>query len=274
MRGRRELLAVWRVVAETIRGTGDNGDRPGRALNSPLVGREKERAQFEATVAQTLAGEGGVLFVLGEAGLGKSRLTTEVRSSSPPGVVWLEGRSLSFGKDLSYLPFREILQQAAGTSAHDTDVERLEKLALLVERHFGDDREVALSVLATILSIALPEELEEQVRFLDGDALGRQVVRSMHLLFRRLAEERPLILVLEDAHWLDPSSHAFLEDVFPLTREVPLRVCLAGRPEPDSPTATLMRAGQRVLRRPGRGDLSRSFGRRRDPGTGQQSSRG
>jgi predicted ATPase len=239
VRGRGEPLAVWRVVAEAITGTGDHGGRPGRALSSPLVGREKERGQFQATVARTLGEEGGVLFVLGEAGLGKSRLTTEVRRSSPPGVVWLEGRSLSFGKDLSYLPFREILQQAAGTSADDTDQERLQKLALLVERLFGDDAEVVLPVLATLLSLPMPEELEERVRYLDGEALGRQVVRSLRLLFRRLAKERPLVLVLEDAHWLDPSSLVFLEDLLPLTREVPLRVCLAGRPEADSATAAL-----------------------------------
>jgi class 3 adenylate cyclase/tetratricopeptide (TPR) repeat protein len=239
VRGRGESLAVWRVVRERGTATEERGGPPGRALDSPLVGREKERAQFEGTVARTLAGEGGVLFVLGEAGLGKSRLTTEVRRSSPTGVVWLEGRSLSFGKDLSYLPFREILQRAAGTSADDADQERLVKLALLVERLFGDDAEVVLSVLATLLSLPMSDELEERVRYLEGEAMGRQIARSMRLLLRRLAEERPLVLVLEDAHWLDPSSLAFLRELLPLTREVPLRVCLAGRPEADSPTAAL-----------------------------------
>ena len=191
VRGRGESLAVWRVRGERGTGRGDRGGRPGRALDSPLVGRETERKRFQATVARTLAGEGGVLFVLGEAGLGKSRLTTEVRRSSPPGVVWLEGRSLSYGKDLSYLPFREIVRQAAGMDVDDTDQERLQKLARLVGRLFGDDAEVVLAVLATLLSLPMPEELDERVRYFEGEAVGRQIVRSLRLLFRRLAGGAP-----------------------------------------------------------------------------------
>ena len=244
LRGRNEPLAVWRVIGEATTGAADPGTSSGRLIGSPLVGRDEERDRFLAALARTHAGEGGVLFVLGEAGLGKSRLAAEVRRVCPAGLLWLEGRSQSFGMDLSYLPFREILRQTAGIDDGDPDEGRLEKLARLVERLQGGENPWALPSLGVLLGLSLPEELAQRVASLDGETMGRQVVRSLLHLLRRLAEEQALVLLLEDIQWLDPSSLAFLEDLLPLAREIPLLVVLVGRPDTDSLTAALHATAQ------------------------------
>jgi hypothetical protein len=125
-------LRAHRITAERAAAA----ERPGagRGVGSPLVGRDGEKQTFAAALDRTLQGEGGILTVVGDAGLGKSRLTAEVRRLAPPGLNWLEGRTVSFGRQLSYWPFLELVQGAAGIDADDSEQERSAKLAALVAK--------------------------------------------------------------------------------------------------------------------------------------------
>ncbi len=239
IRGRAEAVTVYRVLG-ALRRQGPHATRPGRWVGSPLVGREREKEAFVAAVDRVSSREqGGILAVVGDAGLGKSRLTAEVRRLAGPELTWLEGRTLSFGRAISYWPFLELVQAAAGIDSDDEEAERSEKLERMVARLFAEETPDILPYLATFLSLPVPEELEDKVRYLDGEAMGRQVFRTMRLFVTRLAQERPLVLVFEDVHWLDDSSVELLEHLLPLTTEVPVLFCLVGRPEPDSPMLRL-----------------------------------
>ncbi len=238
IRGRAEALTVYRVLS--MRAAAGLESMPAdRWVGSPLVGREREKEAFVAALDRTLQGEGGILAIVADAGLGKSRLTAEVRRLAGPDLTWLEGRALSYGRQLSYWPFLELLQAAAGIDSDDDEAERSEKLERLVTRLFAEDAPEILPYLATFLSLPVPEALQDKVRYLDGEAMGRQVFRTMRLFVDRLARARPLVLVFEDIHWLDLSSVELLEHLLPLTRELPILFCLVGRPEPDSPTLRL-----------------------------------
>jgi class 3 adenylate cyclase/tetratricopeptide (TPR) repeat protein len=238
IRGRAEALTVYRVLGVRD-AAGPATTRPGRWVGSPLVGREREKEAFVAALDRLPQDEGGILAVVGDAGLGKSRLTAEVRRLADPELTWLEGRTLSFGRQLSYWPFLELLQAAAGIDTDDGEAERSAKLERLVGRLFEDEASDVLPYLATLLALPVPEELHEKVRYLGGDAMGRQVFRTMRLFVSRLAKEHPLVLVFEDVHWLDDSSASLLEHLLPLTKEAQVLFCLVGRPEPDSPTQRL-----------------------------------
>jgi class 3 adenylate cyclase/tetratricopeptide (TPR) repeat protein len=209
-------------------------------LVSPLVGRDQEAASFGIALDRLRQGSGGIVVVTGEAGLGKSRLVAEMRGSAEGrDLRCLEGRTLSFGRIISYWPLLEILQQDAAIDADDKESERWTKLADRVTALFGTEAPEILPYLATLLSLPIPDELVDKVRYLDGDAMGRQVYRATRLYFVRLARERPAVLVFEDLHWLDGSSAALLEHLLTLVREVPLLFCLVGRPEADGPMAHL-----------------------------------
>ncbi|MGZ4275555.1 MAG: AAA family ATPase [Solirubrobacteraceae bacterium] len=104
----------------------------------PLVGREPELATAAAVLAGAEAGTGTVLFVTGEAGIGKSRLLGEMRERF--GGRWLEGHCASYGDQLSYWPFRELLRDWLGAGADEPELRVRIALRRELERLFGRGR--------------------------------------------------------------------------------------------------------------------------------------
>ena len=210
-------------------------ERLGATRATPMIGRETELAACIQAVDRLRAGEGGLLLITGEAGIGKTRLVEELRlRAAEQGLGWLEGRTLSFGRSISYWPFLEIVQQDTGIDSDDGEAERWSKLKARLSGLFGDEAPEILPYLATLLSVPLPEELAQKVVQLDGEAMGRQLYRAARLYFTRLAQERPLVVTFEDVHWLDASSTALLEHLLPLIDKLPLLVCCVARPELDT----------------------------------------
>ena len=233
LKGKAEPVAVCRLLS--ARAAVPTTGRPSRGLSSPLVGREEEMAAFGDRLTRLRAGEGGILIVTAEAGMGKSRLVAEVRSrAQKQGLSWLEGRTLSFGRTISYWPLLEIIQQDAGIDTSETEKERWAKLSARLTGLFKEQAAEILPYLATLLSLPVPENLAPKVRYLDGEAMGRQIYRATRLYFGRLAQERPIVVVFEDVHWLDGSSAALLEHLLPLTKESPILFWFVSRPEAES----------------------------------------
>ncbi len=238
VKGRAEPVTVYRLVGARTRGA--PARRALRPIGSPLVGRDTEQATLAGCLARLAEGQGGVVGLLGEAGLGKSRLMTEVsRTAADGSLLWLEGRSLSFGRTLSYWPFLEILRRWAGITEEDGEAEGARKLERAVRALFPDEVADVLPYLATLLALPVAPELEHRVRYLDGQAMGRQVFRSIRRLFECLARQRPLVLVFEDLHWADASSTELIEHLMPLVETSPLLLCGIGRPERESPATRL-----------------------------------
>ena len=239
VRGKAERLRASRLLGrrtdpEPTRGLWVRG------ISSPLVGRDAELAALTAAVDRLLAGQGGVVTVVAEAGLGKSRLLAEVRDRvAGQGLRWLEGRTLSFSRTVSYWPFLEILKGDAGIAEHDDESAGWEKLERRIAALFPGEEAEVLPYLATLLALEVRGELAEQVRYLDGEAMGRQIFRASRRFCERLARRHPLVLVCEDWHWADESSAALLEHLLPLVAEVPLLLCCVSRPDRDSSAARL-----------------------------------
>jgi len=167
-------------------------------------------------------------------------MTELSRTATDRSLLWLEGRSLSFSQTLAYWPFLEILRGWAGITEDDGEAESARKLDGAVRALVaGDEVADVLPYLATLLTLPVPAGLEHRVRYLDGQAMGRQVFRSMRRLFERLAREQPVVLVFEDLHWADRSSAELIEHLLPLVETAPLLICGVGRLERESPAARL-----------------------------------
>ncbi len=214
-------------------------------LQSPLVGRERELAALASPIQSLVAaGEGGIVAIIAEAGLGKSRLLSEARRSAGS-ALWLEGQTLSFGQTISYWPFQQILRAWAGiTEDDDTDATWL-KLDARVRDLFAEQEIEYLPYLASVLSLEVRAEEAERVRYLDGEAMGKQIFLSMRRLFERLAQSGPTVLVFEDVHWMDESSSALLQHLFPLVEGVPLLIVTLSRLDPGTPAVPLRDAALR-----------------------------
>ncbi len=229
IKGRAQPVRVYRALhARTF----PDGLR--RPITSPMVGRDRELQRLLQKLEALDAGEGGIVAVLGEAGVGKTRLVAEAHRYTAEGrTLWLEGHSLSFTQGISYWPFLQAIRAWLGVGDEAAEVEIWRTLADAIGGRFGSEGDDILPYVATLLGVPVPEPLSQRVRFLDAEALGRQIVLSMRRVFERLARERPLVLVLEDIQWLDSSSAELLEHLLPLTAQVPLLVCWKARVDPE-----------------------------------------
>ncbi len=238
VKGKAEPVTVYEVVAARVRPQLGRGDA--RGIGTRLVGRAADAAALITAVERLGRGDGGIVAIIGEAGLGKSRLVTEVRRlAGDTKVRWLEGRGLSFGQTLSYWPFLEILRSAGGITEEDGPAESWTKLDALVTGLFPDATDEILPYLASMLGLPVPGDLEARVKHLDAQAIGRQILLTSRRFFERLARQRPLVLVFEDLHWVDQSSMELIEHLFPLVERVPLLLCGVSRPGAGSPAARL-----------------------------------
>ena len=242
VRGRSEPVPAYRVLGVKAR-LGRVRGLEGKGLSSPLVGREQELDALRSCLERlTETRVGGIVGIIGEAGLGKSRLITEVRAfafSTEANVLWLEGHTLSFGQTISYWPFQEILQAWAGITKDDHESEAWKKLETRVSALFGPETIDYLPYIASLLALEVRGDYVERVKYLDGDAMGKQIFLTSRRFFDRLARTQPTVLMFEDLHWMDESSTNLLEHLLPLTETVPLLIVGLSRPERDTPAARL-----------------------------------
>ena len=230
-------------------------------ITSPLVGRESEMQRLKESLDALSEGHGQVVAVIGDAGIGKSRLVEEARrrgdttrepqteatvgsgtgkpnsitasrtaSTSPP--RWLEGRALSYGQTLPFRAFDQLLKADLGLSDADPEPKIRVALRRRMSSLSGERASDLLPFLSYLLGIKLEGVSAERVRALDGDGLNRQVIGAVADYFGRLAREMPTVLLFEDLQWADPSTLQTLEQLLPLTSHVPLMLLLVSRIEP------------------------------------------
>jgi class 3 adenylate cyclase/tetratricopeptide (TPR) repeat protein len=236
-RGRAEELAYHRVTSVAANQSRRGSDR---SIESELVGREEQVGLFRACLDRLEDGLGSVVFVTGEAGVGKSRLTAEIRrSANARNIKWLEARTLSYGRNISYLPVREMVQADCGIGPDDALPERETKLGRRVEMLFADKAGEILPALADLLGVAGGRLSEGEPLRPEEESFRRALVESVIRYVRRVSTEQPLVLAFEDVHWLDRSSVALIASLLTLSAECPVVVCLVGRTGADSPTLEL-----------------------------------
>lgn len=228
--GQRELFLV---TGERAAGSRIAADASGL---TPLIGRDREVGLLVQRWEQASEGMGQVVSLIGDAGIGKSRLVYTLKehvvgNTSNAGHVTgtiIEWRSSSQRQGSSFYPAIEFLETLCGFESNDSSTARLEKLAeQLAEHNLDGDEEIAL--LAALLSIPLgdryPElNLEPQ----------RQKEKQFELLgdmLRELSYRQPLLFVVEDLHWVDPTTLDFLETFVSQGANEAIFTLLTYRPE-------------------------------------------
>jgi class 3 adenylate cyclase len=249
VRGRDEPVPVYRVEGispqpGTVRGI--------HGLQSPMVGRETELSALIQLCEAVRAGLGRVVIVVGEPGLGKTRLISEWKTIAGAEMmenptIWAEGRSLSYGQGLAYHLLINLIRSLLGISdaceeweAHDILIERTRML-------FGDEMMEVYPFLGDLLSLELKSEAREFVNLPDPQALRTQYFRAIRRLLVALSKKQPVVLVLEDLHWADPSSIDLLVRLLPVTTSGAMLVCLVTRDERDTPGWPLVNTAREMM---------------------------
>jgi class 3 adenylate cyclase/predicted ATPase len=205
VKGLSEPLAIYEV-----RGVGPLRTRIQVAAHrgfSRFVGRQPEMAQLERALAQTTAGQGQIVGVMGEAGVGKSRLFHEFKVVHHSGCLVLETFSVSHGKASAYLPLLELLKHYFQFSVQDDERTRREKIGgkvLMLDRSLEDTLPYLFFLLGLVEPTSPLQQMDAQIR-------RRRTFEAIKRLLIRESLNQPLILIFEDLHWLDSETQAFLQ---------------------------------------------------------------
>lgn len=223
LKGVAEPIPLYRVLGES-----DIKTRTDVQGLTPIVGR---RAELEILVngwEAALRGEGSVVTISGEAGIGKSRLLQVVKSHVAPedGQLALCQCSPLHTNDALY-PLVEFLEQVMGLA----DIARDERLAVLEERleRTGPFPEETLPLLAALLSI--PQPTRHPVLDLPPAEQRTRTVQALAEWLMRAAERRPVLFLIEDLHWADPTTLEVIEAIMARTRATSLLCVATWRPE-------------------------------------------
>jgi class 3 adenylate cyclase/tetratricopeptide (TPR) repeat protein/ribosomal protein L40E len=183
-----------------------------------FVDRGDELSQLNYLLAQAEGGQGRAVGVVAEPGVGKSRLIAEFRRQLPEGrVTWVEGRCLSYGTQFPYLLLLDVLRSNCGISEADPPETIADKIhAGLAE--VGMDPEVGGAVLLGLMGMKDPAGAPVSS---NPEAIKSRTFEVLRELCIKGSERRPLVLVLEDLHWIDNISEEFIAaavDDLPATR--------------------------------------------------------
>ncbi|MBN2393465.1 MAG: AAA family ATPase [Anaerolineae bacterium] len=232
VKGKQEPLTVYELqqaksVPLKMRGL--------RNLASAFVGRESEMAQLRAVLDDMNAGRGCVVSVSGEAGIGKSRLMAEWRAEilSDERATWLEGRCLAYTTSIPYGPFLDLIRRYAGIREEQSEDAARERLNAVAERFFPGDAEVK-AVFASLLALQLSDKERDLLKMLPGEQLRKRLFALLEAFFVQLAKEHPILLVIEDMHWIDATSLELTEHLLALVENLPFTVVGVSRQQPGA----------------------------------------
>ena len=237
VKGKSAEVHVFRVLAER---KGAARSRGIAGLDSPMVGRRREYATLLQILADLRQGHGATVAIIGEAGLGKSRLIAEWRRDdlAPGGqspLRWVEGRCLSYGSTMAHHLSTEILRGLVDAAPDASPAETQAALRATLDSALPEESNEVYPYLAHLLGLELDEEAAARVKYLDGPALQARYIASYVRLIRGLCAAVPTVVVCEDLHWADPSSVELGRQILPIVGEVALAIVLVTRPEKDAP---------------------------------------
>jgi tetratricopeptide (TPR) repeat protein len=181
---------------------------------SEMVGRDNELNRLGLQVVKLIEGEGSIVNIFGEAGIGKSRLVAELMKYDLMNrFTLLEGRAISLGRNLSFHPIIHLLRQWARIREDDGEATALGKLEMAVKRVDPDEAAEVFPFVATLMGMKLPSTYAERVNGIEGEPLEKLILKNMRELLKKVTELKPLVLIIEDLHWADTSSIQLLESL-------------------------------------------------------------
>ena len=198
LKGKAQPVSAFLVTGERVAPADD------MRLLAPLVGRNGEIDMIEVVLQRVRSSNTGhVVNLVGDAGVGKSRLAQEIAQLLATNTKLMVGRCLPYGDGVTLWPLGEILSAEAGILRTDPPNLAAEKIAKLVREHFpegetGHDQDVA--ALAATLGLEVDGGAGEDPR-----RVYRTLVHAWRALLTSLARERSLLVVVEDLHWADPT---------------------------------------------------------------------
>jgi len=199
---------------------------------TPFVGRQRELDQLMVCYERMKKGQGQVVGVVGEPGVGKSRLLAQMRQMLPGDeYTYLEGGCQHYGGDTAYLPFLDILRTFVGIEEGEPEAAAKEIMKAQITQ-LDDKLAVILPPLQEILSLKVDDE---QYLKLEPQRKREKTFEAIWTLLARQSQDKPLILAIEDLHWIDKTSEELLSYLIGRLAGARIMLAILYRPEYTSP---------------------------------------
>ena len=219
LKGKTEPVVAYRLHRVAA---GAEGHR--RRLDAPMVGRERELDALHQAFERAVSGGSCQLFtILGAAGVGKSRLVAEFLGALRDRARVVRGRCLPYGEGITYWPVAEIVRQAAGIEDGDAAATERERIDTFVAG-LPEAAAIARGLIGLI--------------GLEASAAQEELTWAFRRALEHLADKGPLVVLVDDIHWAEPTLLDLIESMVDLARDAPILFVCPARPEflDDRPT--------------------------------------
>lgn len=248
LKGFSEAVGAWRIIGE---GRAESRFEAARgATLTPIVGRAHELGLLEARWELAKGGEGQVVVMSGEAGIGKSRMVQALRDQvADQRHFRLRYQCSPHHTSSALYPVIQRLERAAGFSARDQPNDKLDKLQAFLEPS-GEGVEAVVPLFASLLSV--PAEDRYGALDMSPEQRRDRTIEAMVGQILALSRKRPLLIVLEDAHWIDPTTEVLLGEIMAQIEDSAALLLVTHRPQyappwtghPHLTSVTLNRLGR------------------------------
>jgi class 3 adenylate cyclase/tetratricopeptide (TPR) repeat protein len=227
IKGKTKPVTPYLVVREKI--VHNRFETAERRRLTSFTGRRQELATLHSCLGKAVTGNGQFVTVVGEAGLGKSRLVFEFRHSiDRDQVTVLQGRCHSYGSNVPYLPFLNALKRGFHLDEDDTPSELEEKV---VSNILAIDQTLEQFLAIYLHLLSVPSKDHTLPKNLYGQKLKNAIYQAIAALHILNSKRQPMVLILEDWHWADEASNSTLRHLVSLIAPYPLMVVSIYRPE-------------------------------------------
>lgn len=235
IRGKTEPVQAYQVLGLRT--------MPGRVrgiagLDSPMIGRDADLAVLQRALEGISVGSGRVVFLVGDPGIGKTRLLEEFRRwalGSVERLQWVEGKCLSYGRTLPYHLLLAIIRSCLGLVAPAEEAETGMVLMRKLQDLLPDKWSDAYAFLGHLLSLPLTGSVAERAASVEAREIQSRYISSLHQVLRAMTARGPVALVCEDLHWADATSTEAMSQLLALVNQLPVLVVGTARPEEDAP---------------------------------------
>lgn len=225
VKGKSGAVPVFQVLATR--------DKPGslrgiEGLHSPLVGRTEEAALLKTALEDLNHNRGGIVNIIGDAGLGKSRLILEAQEFWTKELhheTWTESRGISYDSTRPYSLFIDFIHASFDIDPTDDPSTVRSKISYCLDDWSSEQRELVARAIELLLAVHEDDNVQQ-----DAEALQREFTAGIQSAWKESALREPSVVVFDDLHWADPTSINILAQLFSLTDEVPILFICAMRP--------------------------------------------
>ncbi len=199
----------------------------------PMIGRTAELNHLNKIFQDVVAGKGRVVAIVGEAGIGKTKLVYEFKKNLKDKVLVVESKGIEYHRNSAYFVLREILKGVYGINETDTQQEVSEKILKYLEELNDPLIKIKIPYYKYFLSANLTKSERSHFDSMQVEDRHRLLMDAIHSLFTKLARTKPLVMVFDDCHWIDKETIDFVLSFSTTIGYKPILIITLFRPDFD-----------------------------------------